>query len=67
MDSRPFKIAAIRERIAFCEAERCHLLQMVTRGQVDLGWISERMDCIVKELHFLHHDLEAREKMESNV
>jgi len=57
MDSRPFKVAAIRARIEFCEAERCHLLKMVMSYQVDLDWISERMDCIEKELRLLDRDL----------
>ena len=62
MDSRPFKIAAIRARIEFCEAERRQILWMVTRSQVDLAWISERMDCNQKDLRLLHRDLEALEK-----
>jgi hypothetical protein len=66
MDSRPFKIAATKARIEFCEAERRHLLEMVTSYQVDLAWISERMDSIQKDWRFLHHDLEALEKLASN-
>ena len=63
MDSRHvFKIAAIRGRIEFREAERCRMLKMVTSSQVDLGWISERMECIEKDLRLLHRDLEAQEK-----
>jgi hypothetical protein len=63
MDSRhKFKIAAIQARIEFCEAEHRLLLKMVTRSQVDLAWISERMDRIQKDLHLLHRDLEAQEK-----
>ena len=62
MDSRPFKIAAIRARIESCDAERLHLLKMVTSYQVDLAWISERMDCIEKDLRLLHRDLAAQEK-----
>ncbi len=62
MDSRhTFKIAAIRARIEFCEAERRQLLKMVTKSQVDLAWISERMDRIQKDLRLLHRDLEAQE------
>ena len=37
-----FKIAAIRARIEFCEAERRQLLKMMTRSQVNIAWISER-------------------------
>jgi hypothetical protein len=66
MDSRPFKIAAIRARIDFCEAERRHLLEMVTSYQVDLAWISERMNSLEKELRFLHRDLEALDPLTSN-
>jgi len=63
MDSRHvFKIAAIRGRIEFCEDERRRILEMLTRSQVDLRWISERMDCIEKDLRLLHRDLEAQEK-----
>ncbi len=65
MDSRPFKIAAIKARIEFCEAEQRHLLEMVTSYQVDLAWISERMNCIQRELHFLQLDLEAHERLAS--
>jgi hypothetical protein len=66
MDSRPFKIAAIKARIESCEAERRHLLKMVTSCQVDLAWISERMDSIQNDLRHLHGDLEAREKLVAN-
>ena len=62
MDSRPFKIAAIRAQIEFCEAERGRLSEAVTRDQVGLAWISERMDCIQKDLRLLQRDLEAVEK-----
>ena len=62
MDSRPFKIAAIRAQIESCEAERGRLLEAVTRDQVGLAWISERMDCIQKDLRLLQRDLEAVEK-----
>jgi hypothetical protein len=61
MDSRhKFQIAAIQARIEFCEAERRLLLKMVTRSQVDLAWITERMDCIQKDLRLLHRDLDAQ-------
>ena len=62
MDSRPFKIAAIRARIEFCEAERRHLLELVTSYQVNLVWISERTGCVEKELRLLHRDLMAHQK-----
>ena len=62
MDSRPFKIAAIKARIEFCEGERRHLLDLVTSYQVDLAWISERMDSVQQDLRFLRRDLEAMEK-----
>ncbi|MGC2613613.1 MAG: hypothetical protein WA354_06260 [Terracidiphilus sp.] len=35
---------------------------MMTNSQVDLAWISERMDNIQKDLRLLHRDLEAQEK-----
>ena len=66
MDSRPFKIATIKARIKFCEAERCHLLELLTSSQVDLAWISVRMDSVQQDLRFLHRDLEALEKLASN-
>jgi hypothetical protein len=66
IDSRPFKIAAIKAPIEFCEAERRHLLKMVTSCQVDLAWISERMDSIENDLRHLHHDSEEREKLVAN-
>ena len=63
MDSRhTFKITAIRARIELCEAERRRILNMMTNSQVDLAWISERMDNIQKDLRLLHRDLEAQEK-----
>jgi len=63
MDTRHvFKIAAIQGRIEFCEAERRRILKMVASCQVDLAWISDRMDCIQKDLRLLHRDLEVQEK-----
>jgi len=57
-----FKIAAIRAQIAFCEAERRQLLKMLTSSQVNIAWISERMDSIERELRFLYRDLELQEQ-----
>ena len=48
-----------------CELERRDLLQMVTSSQVDLAWISERMELIQTELRFLYRDLKAEERKES--
>jgi len=63
MDSRHvFKIGVIRGRIEFCETERRRILKMVTSSQVDLRWISERIECIEKDLRLLQRDLEAQEK-----
>ena len=62
MDSRhTFKIAAIRARIEFCEAEHRQLLKLVTSSQVNIAWVTERMDRIEKDLRVLHRDLEAQE------
>jgi hypothetical protein len=62
-----FKIAAIRERIEFCEAEQRQLLKMVTTSsQVNLAWIAERMEKIQRELRFLYHDLEQLKSEEWN-
>ena len=64
MDSRhTFKIAAIKARIEFCEAQRRHLLRMMRSSPVNLDWTSERMNCIQTELRLLHRDLEAQEKL----
>jgi hypothetical protein len=66
MDTRQqLKIAAIKARIDFCEAERRQLLKMVMSSQVDLAWISERMDSIEIELRLYHRDLEALEKQKA--
>jgi len=60
MDSRhKFKIAAIQARIESCEVERRRLLKMLAGSQIDLAWISERMDSIARDLRFLYRDLEA--------
>jgi hypothetical protein len=55
---RLFKIAAIKQRIEVCEAERRRLLKMLSSAQVNLAWIFEQMDRIRSDLRFLHHDLE---------
>jgi hypothetical protein len=66
MDSRhTFKLAAIKARIEFCEAERRQIFKMMTSSLVSLDWTSERLDCIRAELHLLHRDLEAQEKLAS--
>ena len=66
MDSRhTFKLAAIKARIEFCEAERRHLMKMMTSSPVNLDWTSERMNSIQTELRLLHRDLEAQEKLAS--
>jgi hypothetical protein len=59
---RTFKIAAIKARIEFCEAERRQLLKMLTSSQMNIAWVSERMDSIARDLRFLYRDLEALEK-----
>ena len=62
MDSRrQVKIAAIKARIDFCEAERHQLLEMLTSSQVDLAWISERMDRIEIGLRLHNRNLEGQE------
>ena len=58
MDTRhQFRIAAIKERIEFYEAEHRRLLKLVSTSQVDLAWISERCDCVQLELRLLRRDL----------
>ena len=58
MDTRiQFRIAAIKERIEFYEADRRRLLKMISASQIDLGWISERVDSVQLELRLLHRDL----------
>jgi hypothetical protein len=51
--------------IEFCEAEHRRLLKMVTSSQVDLAWISERVESVERELHLLRRDLETQERRES--
>jgi hypothetical protein len=64
MDHRhQFKIAAIKARLEFCEAERRELLTLVTTSKVNLAKAGERMDRIQRELRFLAHDLEVQEKL----
>jgi hypothetical protein len=61
---REFKISGIKTRIEFCEAERRHLLRMVTTAQVNLAWVSERMDSIQKDLRLLSRDLKVQDRLE---
>jgi hypothetical protein len=47
MDHRhKFKIAAIKARLEFCEAERRQLLAMVTTSQMNLALADEHIDRI---------------------
>ena len=59
------KIAAIKARIEFCEAERRQLLTMVTTSQVNLARAGERMDRIQRDLRHLSQDLKAQERLQS--
>jgi hypothetical protein len=67
MDHRhQFKIAAIKARLEFCEAERRELLTLVTTSQVNLAEAGDRIDRIQRDLRFLSHDLEVQEKLQSD-
>jgi hypothetical protein len=63
MDSRRrAKIAAIKARLEFCEAERKRLLSAVTSTQVNLAKVYERMERVEKDYYLLSLDLKANEK-----
>ena len=62
---RKFKIAAIKARLEFCEAERRQLLTMMTTSQVNLAKAGERIDRIQRDMRFLAHDLEVLERLEA--
>ena len=62
---RNFKIAAIKARLEFCEAECRQLLAMVTTSQVNLARAGEHIDRIQTDIRFLSHDLEVQERLES--
>lgn len=55
----------IRSRIRECEADRDWLLTMLTKTQVNLAWISERLSQNDKDLRLLTRDLRNLEKRES--
>ncbi len=59
---RKAKLAAIKARLEFCEAERRQLLVAVTSAQVSLAKIHERMERVQKDMNALSRDLEAYEK-----
>lgn len=62
---RRAKIAAIKARLEFCEAERRQLLVAVTTTQVSLSKVHERMERVEKELRELSRELELQEKLEA--
>ena len=65
MDARrKIKIAAIKARLEFCEAERRRLLTAVTSTQVSLAKIHDRMERVQKDITSLAKDLEAQEKLD---
>lgn len=55
----------IKSRIRECEADRDWLLTMLTKTQVNLAWISERLSQNDKDLRLLTRDLRNLEKRES--
>jgi hypothetical protein len=57
-----FKIAAIRERMEFCEAERHQLMRMLTNSRVNLAWITERMERVERDLQIFFRDLQREEE-----
>jgi len=62
---RKAKIAAIKARLEFCEAERRQLLVAVTSTQVSLFKIHERMERVQKDYRALSRDLETQERLEA--
>ena len=61
---RQFQMERIRSRIKECEADRDWLLTMLTRAQVNLAWISERLAQNEKDLRLLTRDLRNLEQRE---
>ena len=62
---RQFQMERIKSRIRECEADRDWLLTMLTKTQVNLAWISERLSQNDKDLRLLTRDLRNLEKRES--
>jgi len=63
---RKAKIAAIKARLEFYEAEKRVLLGAVTSTQVNLADIHGRIERVHKDLRLLARDLEIQEKLESD-
>jgi glycine cleavage system regulatory protein len=62
---RKIKIAAIKARLEFCEAERRQLLTAVTTTQVNLAKIHERLERVQSDLRLLSRDLEVQENLDA--
>lgn len=62
---RKVKIAAIKARLEFCEAERRRLLMAITTTQVNLAKVHERLERIQKDLDVLSEDLETQERKDA--
>ena len=58
---RKAKIAAFKARLQLAEAERRHVVEMVTRSQVNLARIADRMDRIEYEIRALTQELKLLE------
>lgn len=62
---RKLEIERIKSRIKDCEADRRWLLRMVATSQVNLAWISKRVDENEKDLRVLSRQLQHLETLES--
>ena len=58
---RSAKIAAFRARLQVAEAERCRLAGIVTRSQVNLALITDRVDPVEYEIRALSKELKLLE------
>lgn len=61
---RKAKAAAFRARAQLCEAERRRIVDIVTRSQVNLSQIADRMDRVEYEFRALSHELKLLEMPE---
>jgi len=61
---RRAKLAAFRARLQLAEAERGRIVQMVTKSQVNLARIADRMDRVEDEIRVLTRELKLLEMPE---
>lgn len=58
---RKAKQKAFKARLQVAEAERRHIVEMVTRSQVSLAKIADRIDQVEYEIQALSHELKLLE------